>query len=191
MPISGPPGDTPAGGPARNLAPVTSSPAADTAAGTAAGTGPETAADTAADIAEVEGLVAAFLGAFASGPGTGARMAALRALFVPGAVIVRTCGSEPQAYDVDAFIAPREALLSGGRLVGFREWEVSGRTEVFGDLAHHLSTYAKSGTQDGQAFTGRGVKSVQCVRTSEGWRISAVVWDDEREGWTMTDPLPV
>ena len=148
-----------------------------------------TAADT-ADTAEVEELVRAFFGAFASGPGTSGRMAALRSLFMTGAVIVRTCGSEPEAYDLDAFIAPREALLSGGGLVDFREWELTGRTEVFGDLAHHLSTYAKSGVQDGRPFTGRGVKSIQCVRTSRGWRISAVGWDDERDGWTIEDRPP-
>ena len=140
------------------------------------------------DVAAVEELVAAFFSAFTSGPGTHTRMTALRALFVTGAVIVRTCGSEPEVYDLDAFIAPREVLLTGGRLLDFREWEVTGRTEVFGDLAHHLSTYAKSGVQDGAPFTGRGVKSIQCVRTSAGWRISAVGWDDERDGWTMADP---
>jgi hypothetical protein len=26
------------------------------------------------------------------------------------------------------------------------------------------------------------VKSLQFVRTADGWRISAVAWDDEREG---------
>ena len=34
---------------------------------------------------------------------------------------------------------------------------------------------------DGEPFTGRGAKSVQLVRTSDGWRISAVAWDDERD----------
>lgn len=103
------------------------------------------------------------------------------------AIIVAADGSEPEVYDLDGFITPREALLTGSRLVGFREWELSGRTEVFGDLAHHLSTYAKSGIQDGQPFTGRGVKSIQCVRTARGWQISAVVWNDEREGWMIAD----
>lgn len=145
---------------------------------------------TAADFAEVEELVRAFFAAFVSGSDAGPRMEALRRLFIAEAVIVRTCGSEPEAYDLDGFIAPREALLSGGRLVDFREWELSGRTEVFGDLAHHLSTYAKSGIQDGQPFTGRGVKSIQCVRTSRGWRISAAVWDDERDGWSLGPSTP-
>ena len=36
--------------------------------------------------------------------------------------------------------------------------------------------------QDGTPFTGRGMKTLQLVRTSGGWRISAAAWDDERDG---------
>ena len=76
-----------------------------------------------------------FFAAFSSGPGLAARMDGLQALFLPEAVIVRTCGGEPAIYDVESFIAPRRQLLSGDALVDFSEWELSGRTEVFGDIA--------------------------------------------------------
>jgi hypothetical protein len=143
--------------------------------------------DPAADRAAIAGLVSTFFGAFTSAPDTAARMAALRALFLPQAVIVRTGGGEPAVYDVDGFIAPREALLTGGTLTDFREWQLHGRTEVFGDIAQHLAGYAKAGVQDGQPFTGRGMKTLQFVRTSAGWRISAAAWDDERPGFTIDD----
>jgi hypothetical protein len=134
------------------------------------------------DRAAVAGIVRTFFAAFTSGAGSGARLDALRRVFLPEAVIVRTCGGEPVAYDVEGFIAPRQALLAGGALTGFREWEVSGRTEVFGDIAQHFCAYAKEGVQDGTPFRGRGMKTMQFVRTSAGWRISAVAWDDERDG---------
>jgi hypothetical protein len=133
------------------------------------------------DHEEVAGVVRAFFAAFTSGPDSPTRLAALRSLFLPEAVIVRTCGPEPAAYGVDAFIAPRAALLSGGSLVDFREWEEGGRIDLFGDVAHWFGTYAKEGVLDGEPFTGRGAKSVQLVRESDGWRISAVAWDDERD----------
>lgn len=135
-------------------------------------------------IAEV---VRAFFGAFSSGPDSAARLDGLRRLFLPGAVVVRTCGAEPLLYDVEAFIAPRQALLSGGTLLDFREWELEGDTIVFGDLASHVCSYAKSGVQDGRPFTGRGTKVLQLVRTAAGWRISAAAWDDERDGVTLTE----
>ena len=130
-------------------------------------------------IAEV---VQTFFAAFATGPDLADRIDALRQVFLPGAVIVRTCGQEPAAYDVEGFLAPRQALLSGGTMASFREWEVQGETHVFGDIAQHLCSYAKEGVQDGTPFSARGVKTLQLVRTAEGWRISAAAWDDERPG---------
>ena len=140
---------------------------------------------TVTDIEEIEGLVRAFFAAFTSGPDTGTRMATLRSILLPEAVITRTCGLDPVVYGVEGFIAPREALLSSGSLVDFKEWPLSGRTDVFGDIAHWFGAYAKSGRQEGAPFSGQGMKSLQFVRTSDGWRISAAAWDDERDGLTI------
>ena len=115
-------------------------------------------------------VVETFFGAFATGAGLAERMQRLRELFLPGAVIVRTCGAEPLLYDVDGFIEPRQRLLASGELGEFREWEVDGRTDLFGDIAQRFCAYAKTG--------GEGMKSVQLVRTGAGWRISGVIWDD-------------
>ena len=138
-----------------------------------------------ADEEAIEAVVRAFFAAFTSGPEAPTRLDALRPLFLAQAVIVRTCGTEPAAYDVEGFIAPRAALLTSGTLVDFAEWRLSGRTEVFGDVAHWFGSYAKSGVQDEVPFTGRGMKSIQLVRTSAGWRISAAAWDDERDGLSL------
>jgi len=133
------------------------------------------------DRAAIAEVVATFFAAFASGPDVRTRLAALRELFLPQAVIVRTAG-EPVVYDVSGFLAPRAELLTGGRLTGFREWELDGRTDRFGDVAGHACTYAKEGVLDGQPFTGRGFKTLQLVRMDGRWRISALAWDDERAG---------
>jgi len=140
-----------------------------------------------ADRAAIADIVRIFFAAFVSGPDCAARLAELAALFLPGAVIVRTCGGEPTVYDVDGFLAPRRALLSSGTLTDFTEWELRGHTEIFGDIAHHFGSYAKAWVQDGKRCTGRGMKTLQFVRTPVGWRISAVAWDDERDGLQL-DP---
>ena len=97
-----------------------------------------------------------------------------------------------RGYDtarVDEFIAPRQATVDAGELTGFEETELTGETEVFGNVAHRLSGYAKRGTLNGEAFEARGVISTQFVRTPEGWRISAMAWDDERAGLAVPDRL--
>lgn len=137
------------------------------------------------DRAAISDIVRTFFAAFTSGADGTARLDALREVFLPQAVIVRTCGGVPVVYGVDDFIAPRRELLSSGTLTGFREWELSGRTEIFGDIAQHFCSYAKAGMQHGASFTVRGMKTLQFVRTAAGWRISAAAWDDERDGLTI------
>jgi hypothetical protein len=140
------------------------------------------------DLAAIADITRTFFAAFVSGPDSAARLERLRQVLLPEAVIVRTCGDGPTVYGVDSFIAPRQALLTGGRLTDFSEWELAGRTDVFGDIAHRFCSYAKAGVQDGQPFTARGMKTLQFVRTPAGWRISAAAWDDERDGLDIASP---
>jgi hypothetical protein len=139
------------------------------------------------DRSAIEEIVRTFFAAFTSGADCVARLDGLRQLFLPEAVIVRAGDGGPTVYGVDDFIAPRMRLLSSGDLTEFREWELSGRTDVFGDIAQHFCSYAKTGVQHGTAFTGRGRKTLQFVRTPAGWRISAAAWDDERDGRTIEE----
>lgn len=147
--------------------------------------------DRSSDPAEIQAVVDTFFAAFATGPGLAERMAALRGLFVPQAVVTSTCGHGPAVMDVDTFIEPRHALLGGSGLPEFSEWPTGGRIDVFGDIAHWFGGYAKAGVQDGTATEGRGMKSIQLVRTTAGWRITAAAWDDERRGVPFAGDAPV
>ncbi|HEX6551016.1 MAG TPA: hypothetical protein VF117_10120 [Gammaproteobacteria bacterium] len=86
---------------------------------------------------------------------------------------------------LEAFIAPREALLSNGTLTDFEERETAHHTQVFGNVALRSCTYAKSGVLNGVPFDARGAKVFQFIKGLSGWRISAVAWDDEREGFCL------
>ncbi|WP_329390420.1 nuclear transport factor 2 family protein [Streptomyces sp. NBC_01351] len=127
--------------------------------------------------AEIDALTAEFFGAFDNRDGKAADVARIRRLVIPGGVIVKT-GPEFTAYSVDEFIEPRERILAGGRLTEFSEWETSERTEIAGDIASRFGEYRKSGVLDGQPFEGGGTKTIQFVRTPEGWRIAAFSWYD-------------
>ncbi|MEU5951594.1 DUF4440 domain-containing protein [Streptomyces sp. NPDC047525] len=126
---------------------------------------------------EIDAVTAEFFGAFDNVGGKAADVARIRRLVIPGGVIVMT-GPQFTVYTVDEFIEPRQRLLSEGRLVEFSEWETSERTEIEGDIASRFGTYGKSGTLDGEPFEGGGTKTIQFVRTPEGWRIAAFSWYD-------------
>ncbi|KNB51582.1 DUF4440 domain-containing protein [Streptomyces caatingaensis] len=127
--------------------------------------------------AEIDVITEEFFGLFDNRGGRAVDVGRIRGLFLPGGVIVRT-GPEFAAYSVEEFAAPRQRLLTGGRLVEFTEWETSERTEIAGDIATRRLEYRKSGTLDGVPFEGGGTKHIQFVRTPQGWRIAAVTWYD-------------
>ncbi|GHB60248.1 hypothetical protein GCM10010347_32850 [Streptomyces cirratus] len=129
------------------------------------------------DKSELDALTADFFGAFDNRDGRTADVGRLRRLLLPGATIVKT-GPDFTVYTVEEFIEPRQRLLSEGGLAGFREWETSERTEIQGDIASRFGGYRKSGILDGVPFEAAGTKTLQFVRTPEGWRIAAVSWHD-------------
>ncbi|MCX5198542.1 nuclear transport factor 2 family protein [Streptomyces sp. NBC_00249] len=126
---------------------------------------------------EIDALTAEFFGAFDNRGGKPADVARIRRLMIPGGVIVAT-GPKFTAYTVDEFVEPRVELLGGGRLVEFAEWETSERTDIEGDIASRFGEYRKSGVLDGEPYEGGGTKTIQFVRTPEGWRITAFSWYD-------------
>ena len=131
------------------------------------------------DKAAIDALTIAFFDAFTNRDGQLPGIDRLYDIFVPEARIFNNAGGEPVVYDVAGFVEPRRALLSGGSLTNFREAEVSERTEIFGRVAHRFSVYEKSWTSEGKHYAGRGAKTIQFVRTAQGWKISSLAWDDE------------
>jgi hypothetical protein len=77
------------------------------------------------------------------------------------------------------FISPREAMLTGGSLVEFHEWETEAKTFVSGVTATRICRYEKEGRLNGEPYAGRGAKSIQMTRTPEGWRILSILWEDD------------
>lgn len=100
-------------------------------------------------------------------------------LFAPLAIIVKNVGGTTEFYDVRGFVEPRRTVLTDGSIRDFSEEEVSERTDIFGHIAQRFCRYKKSGVANGEPFQGAGGKSIQFVRTPEGWRIASLVWDDE------------
>ncbi|WP_058043528.1 GNAT family N-acetyltransferase [Streptomyces roseifaciens] len=128
--------------------------------------------------AELDRLMRAFLGAFTNTGGTSPNVGVVRELFIPQGTIIKNIGGEPVVHDLDAFVEPRQKMLTDGTLTEFSEWEVAERTEIFGSIAHRFSEYRKSGFLDGEWFEGAGRKTTQFVRTPAGWRMSSMAWDD-------------
>ena len=70
----------------------------------------------------------------------------------------------------------------------FHEIEISRRTDLFGNIAQVWSAYEARNAPDDAEPERRGINSIQLFRDPErGWRIMAMLWDNERQGVTVPD----
>lgn len=136
-------------------------------------------------------LMADFFYLVSFAAGTYPRYGQVRALFVPGGLLVRGTEVVPHVQTVEQFAKGRHAEVEAGTLTQFHEWELSEHTQVFGHVAQRFSRYRKSGVYRGRGFVEHGVISTQFVHGPQGWRISAMAWDDERPGGKLSgQPWP-
>ena len=108
-------------------------------------------------------------------------------LFIDSGLLIKNSAASPEISTVQQFIAPRQKMFQSGQLTAFKEWETRETTEIFGNIAHRLSTYEKRGVNLDGEFEGRGVISIQFILTKTGWKMSAMAWHDERPGLTIPD----
>ncbi|WP_411884620.1 hypothetical protein [Polaromonas sp. YR568] len=138
---------------------------------------------------ELDALAAAFFEAVSFEPGATPPYQNIHGLFIAAGLLIKNTASTPEISTVAEFIAPRQALVDSGALTRFKEWELSETTHIFGNIAHRYSAYGKAGTQNGKDFEARGVISTQFIKTPEGWKMSAMAWDDERPGQALPAEL--
>jgi hypothetical protein len=130
----------------------------------------------------IRSLISDFFRGFVSQDVGAVHLANLKPLFIPQAIVIKTCGAEPIVYSFDEFIEPRQKILTDGTLREFSEREVSTKIDLFGDIAQSFVVYHKRGLLSGQPYEGYGIKSIQFVRFGDTWKIASILWDDERDG---------
>ena len=138
---------------------------------------------------ELDSLSTRFFRAVSFEPGDKPAYDDIHSLFITAGLLIKNTASTPEISTIAGFIAPRQALVDSGALTRFKEWELSETTQIFGNIAHRYSAYGKAGTQNGQPFEARGVISTQFIKTPEGWKMSAMAWDDERPGLSLPAEL--
>ena len=90
-----------------------------------------------------------------------------------GRPTLRMMGLEDYARDTAPFFAAND----------FFEVEIARRIDLFGNIAHVWSAYEARRALDDAEPERRGINSIQLFRDADrGWRIIAMIWDNEREG---------
>lgn len=127
-------------------------------------------------------LVHTFFRLFSNKDGKEPEIDKIYSLCLPEAIIIKKEGVAEMVYDLNSFIAPRKLILTNDMLTGFEEYETEETTLVTGGIAQRHSHYRKRGHMNGAYFEGGGNKLFQFVNTVNGWKISALVWEDSVQG---------
>jgi len=90
----------------------------------------------------------------------------------------KAMGLDDYARDTTPFFAEND----------FYEIEIGRRIDLFGNIAHVWSAYEARRSPDDGAPERRGINSIQLFKCPDrGWRIMAMIWDNEREGVEIPD----
>jgi hypothetical protein len=93
-------------------------------------------------------------------------------------IIIKKTGLTETIYDLVGFIEPRRLILTNGTLINFEEMELSEETQIIGHIAQRHSKYRKAGNLNGTAFDETGTKLFQFMKTTDGWKITSLIWED-------------
>ena len=93
-----------------------------------------------------------------------------------GRAAMKRMGLADYARDTTPFFAEHD----------FYEVETGRGVDLFGNIAHAWSLYEARRAPDDDEPERRGINSIQLFKDPDrGWRIVAMIWDNEREGVTI------
>ena len=139
-----------------------------------------------ADSGEFEAITRRLYEVVSAPPGK-RRWDSIRDLYHPRATLVRTgidADGQPfvLAMSFDEYVENATTLLDS---IEFSETEIRQDVTVFGNIAHLVSVYEFESKASGVSRRGRGVNFFNLVNEGHGWKITNIVWDNEREGISL------
>lgn len=138
------------------------------------GRGPERSEET-----RIKDRLMRFYRVFNNRAGRLPNVSALPFWLMPRVMINRSEKDGMQRVDLRDFMRQRYELLGpGGRLQDYEEVVSTKRLEMHGRVAHVWLRYQQQGRLEGRRFSAQGVKSIQLVKLSEGWKIAALASED-------------
>ena len=112
----------------------------------------------------------------------------VRELYHPRATMVRTGLNEEGrpfvlAMTFDEYVGNVTKHLDS---IEFSETEIRQEATVFGNVARLVSVYEYRSQSSDTTRHGRGVNFFNLVNEGHGWLIMNIVWDNEREGTSLS-----
>lgn len=106
--------------------------------------------------------------------------------FIPRAQLINFRSDSMDILSIGQFVEMYKELITSNAVSSFYEEEIKGTTEQFGRVAQRISSY-KTYINTMDSVAERGVNSFQLVKTAQGWKVSAIIWDVETEKLKIPD----
>ncbi|MEP6466284.1 MAG: hypothetical protein ABJB05_08260 [Parafilimonas sp.] len=106
--------------------------------------------------------------------------------FIPQAQLINYISDTAQILSIDDFVKAFKNYVQSTKIQSFNEQEIYGRTDQFGNIAQRISSY-KNYVNSVDIVKERGVNSFQLIKTPQGWKVSSIIWDIEKQGLTIPD----
>lgn len=104
----------------------------------------------------------------------------IHAICLPETIIIKKSSIEEEVYNLNTFIEPRKKILLKETLTELEVYEIFEETRIIGNIAQRFSNFQKHGYFNETYFKEKGNKLFQYVKTNNGWKISSVIWEDDK-----------
>ncbi len=133
-----------------------------------------------ADKYNIDQLTKSFFNVFTNSNKQEPNWSLIHTICLPETTILKKSSNEEEVYNLNTFIEPRKKILSDGTLTEFEEYEIFEETRILNNIAQRYSNFQKHGYFNGTYFKEKGNKLFQYVKTNDGWKISSVIWEDDK-----------
>lgn len=114
------------------------------------------------------------------------RYDSIKDYFIPQAQLINFIEDTAQILSINDFVSAFKAYVDSSKIQIFKEQEIYGRTDQFGNIAQRISSY-KTYINSVDIVKERGVNSFQLIKTPQGWKVSSIIWNVEKSGLSIPD----
>jgi hypothetical protein len=105
----------------------------------------------------------------------------LRNVFVNDGKLTANFGQKPLFFTVPQYIEGIRNNVRSGQALSSTEKELARKVDIFGKIAHVLSTYELAITGKNGKVVRRGINSIQLIKQEGTWLILSLIWDRESD----------
>lgn len=128
---------------------------------------------------EVEMAIERFLDVLSFPDSTSLRIDSLPTLFTNDGKLIANFGKKPFIYTPAQYVESIRSSIRSGQIYSSKERELARNVDVFGKIAHVLSTYELTMTGKDGTIVRRGLNSIQLLKLDGKWLICSLIWDRE------------